>query len=71
VPDEVVDDAEALIEEALNAAAQGAVTGQDVTPFVLSFMHERSGGRTLTVNRDLIVVNAGLAAEVAVAFASS
>jgi pseudouridine-5'-phosphate glycosidase len=38
---------------------------------VLSFLHERSGGRTLAVNRDLIVANAGLAAEVAVAFAAS
>ena len=71
VADEVVDDAEALIEEALNAAARRGVTGQEVTPFVLSFLHERSGGRTLTVNRDLIVANAGLAAEVAVAFAAS
>ena len=71
VADEVVDDADALIEEALNAAAQRDVTGQEVTPFVLSFLHERSGGRTLTVNRDLIVANAGLAAEVAVAFAAS
>jgi len=71
VADEVVDDADALIEEALNAAAQRDVTGQEVTPFVLSFLHERSGGRTLAVNRDLIVANAGLAAEVAVAFAAS
>ena len=71
VADEVVDDAEALIEEALNAAAQDGVTGQEVTPFVLSFLNERSGGRTLTVNRELIVANAGLAAEVAVAFAAS
>jgi pseudouridine-5'-phosphate glycosidase len=67
----VVDDADALIEEALNAAAQRDVTGQEVTPFVLSFLHERSGGRTLAVNRDLIVANAGLAAEVAVAFVAS
>ena len=71
VADEVVDDADALIEEALNAAAQRDVTGQEVTPFVLSFLHERSGGRTLAVNRDLIVANAGLAAEVAVAFVAS
>jgi pseudouridine-5'-phosphate glycosidase len=71
VADEVVDDADALIEEALNAAARRAVTGQEVTPFVLSFLHERSGGRTLAVNRDLIVANAGLAAAVAVAFAAS
>jgi pseudouridine-5'-phosphate glycosidase len=41
-----------------------------VTPFVLSFLHERSGGRTLEVNRELIVANAALAARVAVAFAT-
>jgi pseudouridylate synthase len=70
-PDESVDDAEVLIEEALAAAADRGVRGQDVTPFVLSFLHERSGGRTLAVNRDLIVANAGLAAEVAVAFSAS
>ena len=38
-----------------------------MTPFVLSFLHERSGGRTLEVNRELIVANARLAAQVAVA----
>jgi pseudouridylate synthase len=70
-PDESVDDAESLIEEALAAAADRDVRGQDVTPFVLSFLHERSGGRTLAVNRDLIVANAGLAAEAAVAFSAS
>jgi pseudouridine-5'-phosphate glycosidase len=70
-PDESVEDVEALIEEALAAAADRGVRGQDVTPFVLSFLHERSGGRTLAVNRDLIVANAGLAAEVAVAFSAS
>jgi pseudouridylate synthase len=41
-----------------------------VTPFVLSFLHERSGGRTLAVNRELIVANAALAAQVAVSFAT-
>jgi pseudouridine-5'-phosphate glycosidase len=40
-----------------------------VTPFVLSFLHERSGGRTLEVNRELVLANAKLAAEVAVAYA--
>jgi pseudouridine-5'-phosphate glycosidase len=34
---------------------------------VLSFVHEHSGGRTLEVNRELVVANAGLAARVAVA----
>jgi pseudouridine-5'-phosphate glycosidase len=64
-------DVEPLIEEALVAAAAQGVTGQAVTPFVLAFLHERSDGRTLEVNRELIVANAGLAARVAVAFSSA
>ena len=43
------------------------MAGQDVTPFVLSFLHERSGGATLRANRELVVANAALAAEVAAA----
>ena len=39
-------------------------------PFVLAFLHERSDGRTLEVNRELIVANAGLAARVAAAVSS-
>ena len=41
-----------------------------MTPFVLSFLHEHSGGRTLEVNRELVLANAQLAAEVAVAYSS-
>jgi nondiscriminating aspartyl-tRNA synthetase len=62
-------DAAVLIEEALAAAEEEGVSGQQVTPFVLGLLHERSGGRTRDVNRALIVANARLAAEVAVAFA--
>jgi pseudouridine-5'-phosphate glycosidase len=69
--EETVPDAETLIEEALQAAGEQGIAGQDATPFVLSFLQERSGGRALAVNRDLIVANAALAAEVAVAFAAS
>jgi pseudouridine-5'-phosphate glycosidase len=68
-PDESLDDVEPLIEEALSVASEQGVTGQGVTPFVLAFLHERSGGRTLAANRDLVVANAALAAEVAVAYA--
>ena len=63
-------DAEPWIEEALAAAARQGVSGQHVTPFVLARLHERSGGRTQEVNRKLVVANARLAAEVAVAFAA-
>ena len=65
-PDDGVE-VEPLIEEALAAAATQGIHGQAVTPFVLSFLHERSDGRTLEVNRELIVANARLAAQVAVA----
>ena len=61
---------EDLIESAVAAAAAASVSGQGVTPFVLSFMHEHSGGRTREVNRALIVSNARLAAETAVAYAA-
>ena len=63
-------DVEPLLEQALRTAAAESITGQAVTPFVLSFLHERSGGRTLEVNRELVVANAGLAARVAASPAS-
>ena len=65
-PDEGVD-VEPLIEEALAEAAAQGIQGQAVTPFVLSFLHQHSDRRTLDVNRELIVANAALAAQVAVA----
>jgi pseudouridylate synthase len=67
-PDESLD-VDDLIEEILGEAESDGVAGQAVTPFVLSRLHERSGGRTLTVNRELAAANAGLAAELAVAAA--
>jgi pseudouridylate synthase len=60
-------DVDPLLQEALAAATRRKVTGQSVTPFVLAFLHERSEGRTLAANRELVVANAGLAAEVAIA----
>jgi pseudouridine-5'-phosphate glycosidase len=66
-PDESLDDVEPLIEDALAEAARRHITGQSMTPFVLSYLHEHSGGRTLEANRKLIADNAGLAGEVAVA----
>jgi pseudouridine-5'-phosphate glycosidase len=67
---ESLDDVEPLIEQALAEAHEQGVSGQGVTPFVLSYLHRESGGRTLAANRDLIAANAGLAAEVAVAYAA-
>ena len=64
-------DVEDLIESAVSEAAARGVSGQAVTPFVLSYLHDRSDGRTREVNRALIVENARLAGETAVAFAAS
>ena len=66
-PDESVDDLDPLIEEALTEARRLRVEGGAVTPFVLAKLHERSGGRTLRANRELVAANAQLAAEVAAA----
>jgi pseudouridylate synthase len=63
-------DVEGLIAAALADAEREGVAGQAVTPFVLGRLHERSGGRTRDVNRKLIVANARLAGEVAVAYAA-
>ena len=65
-----LDDVEPLIERALADAHASGVSGQAVTPFVLSYLHRESGGRTLAANRELIAANAALAAEVAVAYAN-
>jgi pseudouridine-5'-phosphate glycosidase len=69
-PDESLDDAEPLIDEALALAEERGVRGQDVTPFVLDHLHRASGGRTLRANRELVAGNAALAGEVAVALAA-
>jgi pseudouridine-5'-phosphate glycosidase len=66
-PDEPLEDVEPLIEAALAAAREERVSGQAVTPFVLSYLHRESGGRTQEANRALIAQNARLAAEIAVA----
>ena len=58
-----------LLERALAAATTMGVEGPAITPFVLSRLHEDSGGRTLEANKELVAANARLAGEVAVAYA--
>jgi pseudouridine-5'-phosphate glycosidase len=66
-PDEPLEDVEPLVDEALAAAAAACVSGQAVTPYVLTHLHRESGGRTQAANRALVAQNARLAGEVAVA----
>jgi pseudouridine-5'-phosphate glycosidase len=62
-------DLEELIAAAVRQVSESGVTGQAVTPAVLALIEELTDGRSVEVNRALIADNAGLAAEVAVAFA--
>jgi pseudouridylate synthase len=64
-PDEPLDDVEPLIEQALRAARDAGVSGQAVTPFVLTCLHRESGGATQRANKDLIAQNSRLAGEIA------
>jgi pseudouridylate synthase len=63
-------DLEALVTEAVERVRRAGVTGQGVTPAVLTAVEELSGGRSVEVNQRLIADNAELAAQVAVAYAS-
>jgi pseudouridine-5'-phosphate glycosidase len=65
-----VEDMDELITAALQDAEGAAVSGKAVTPFILQALHERSGGRTQAVNRQLAIDNARLAGQVAMAFAA-
>jgi pseudouridine-5'-phosphate glycosidase len=62
-------DVEPLVESALAEATANRITGQDVTPFVLAYIHRETRGESIRVNKQLIADNAALAAEVAVAAA--
>jgi pseudouridylate synthase len=66
-PDESLDVGD-LVEQGVAEARRQGVQGQALTPFLLSYLHEASGGRTVDVNKKLIVENAALAAQVAVAY---
>ena len=62
-------DIEPIIAEAVSRVHSQGLSGQSVTPAVLSLVHDLSGGRSVEVNRLLIADNAALAADVAVAYA--
>ncbi len=56
-----------ILAEALSAMADKGVSGKNVTPFLLAFFHERTHGESLAANVALVLANATLAAEIAVA----
>ena len=64
-----------LHDDALASALQKAndlgVTGKDVTPVVLAEFANYTGGKSVQVNRDLVVANASVASQIAFELAGS
>jgi pseudouridine-5'-phosphate glycosidase len=56
---------ESILAEASSLADKKGIRGKEITPFLLAQMSERSGGRTLTANIELLKNNARVAAEIA------
>ncbi len=65
------DDVERYIAEALEAAERAGIRGKAVTPFLLSELVRRSGGKSLEANVALLVNNARFAGELAAAYAAT
>lgn len=59
-----------VLSEALAAADAAGMHGKAVTPFLLSYIVDASGGRSLEVNLDLARNNVRLAAEIATAWSA-
>ena len=59
------DEIDAVIAEAIGEMNARGITGKDTTPFLLARIAERTEGRSLAANIELVVNNARLAAEIA------
>jgi pseudouridine-5'-phosphate glycosidase len=60
---------EMYIEKALSAAKEKKISGKQVTPFLLQYIATHTRGESLETNMALIKHNAGVGAEIAVAYA--
>jgi pseudouridylate synthase len=71
-PEEQLDPAlhDRVLAEGLIAAEAAGVRGKDVTPFLLDYLAEETRGSSLDANVRLVLRNACLAAELAVALAA-
>jgi pseudouridine-5'-phosphate glycosidase/pseudouridine kinase len=68
VPTDQAGNADAIeraTEEALNAAVKMKISGKEITPFMLKYINEKTGGDSLKANIALIRNNAGIAGRVA------
>ena len=61
------DEIDAVIDEAIKEMQQRDITGKETTPFLLARIAERTGGRSLDANIQLVINNARVAAAIAAA----
>jgi pseudouridylate synthase len=54
-----------VLDAGLRAVAEHRVRGKAITPFLLEFFHEHTGGASLRINLNLVRANARLAAHIA------
>jgi len=68
-PEEQLDPAlhDRVLADGLAGLSRDRVVGKSVTPYLLAHFHEATGGRSLEVNVRIILRNAALAAQIAVA----
>jgi len=59
-----------VLADGLAGLERDGVTGKAVTPYLLAYFHEATGGASLDVNVRIILRNAALAAQIAVAHAA-
>ena len=72
VPEEAAipaDEVAAWVDAALAAAEQDGIAGKEVTPYLLRHIANVSGGRSLAANKALLIDNARVGGEIAVALA--
>ena len=62
---------EGAVHEALRVASAAGIGGKDVTPFLLERIVELTDGKSVDANVALVLSNARLAAELAIALASA
>ena len=56
---------ERLLAEALGAAEAASVRGKEITPFLLDYIHQHTGLRSVAVNLEIVRGNCRLGAEIA------
>ncbi len=62
---------ELIIQESLKRAVKEGITGNKVTPFVLSEIRRQTDNKTIKTNQNLIYKNARIASQIAVALSST